>query len=359
MRASTMRAACPVELCLSVFMVLLFASFIGGCSSGNGASPAEDTVQDLGAGSDQSLPGVDVVSSTTDGGDLVETNDVDVASSTPDGGDLLEANDVDVGQPSADGCPEEHPWIALPESYSQFDCELPAGAVCSWPAEGCAAGEKPDNVCTCTEYPGGKLRFDCETPFHNCLPLQGVEENPDELKWRRLPEHRPEAAPCAAVVSPRPDMTCEESQTPMGNPDPECVTDEDCGEGGLCLDSYYFGGETLCQCHTSGCQQDDDCGDGALCLCGVVANGEGTPCGSFWDLPCGHQCLPSTCRTDADCGEGGYCSPSTGICGLVAKSYHCHHPEAPECLTNWECFDENCVYSDGEGWICEEIPMCD
>ena len=40
-------------------------------------------------------------------------------------------------------------------------------------------------------------------------------------------------------------------------------------------------------------------------------------------------------------------------------SYHCHHPDGLECLTNWECFDENCVYSDGEGWICEVIPMCD
>ena len=136
--------------------------------------------------------------------------------------------------PCGAGCPDRHPWMALPLSYSQFDCELPAGTVCSWPAEECAVGEKPDNVCTCT----AKQRFECETPFHNCLPLYGIEENPDELRWRHLPKHRPEAAPCAPVVSPRPDVTCQNSRSPSGNPDPECATDEDCGDGGLCLDSY-------------------------------------------------------------------------------------------------------------------------
>ena len=211
---------------------------------------------------------------------------------------------------SAPGCPAAHPYIALPNSYSQFSCDgLSDGDVCAWPAEGCVPGAKPDNVCVCSQY-GPQMRFTCETPFYNCLPLYGIDENPDGLKWRRMPKHRPEAALCAPVISPRPDMACQHSYSPSGNPEPECVTDEDCGDGGLCLDSYYFGSETLCQCHTSECLVDDDCGDSALCLCGVVANGEGTPCGSFWDIPCGHQCLPSTCWIDADCGEGGYCSAS-------------------------------------------------
>jgi len=287
------------------------------------------------------------------------TSGLDTPTPDPDGVGVAGDAEATTETPTADGCPAAHPWIALPMSYSQFDCELPHGTVCSWPAENCASGTKPDNVCTCTEHTGGKLRFDCQTPFHNCLPLKGVEENPGGLRWRMLPTNRPEAAPCTPVVTPRPDMVCAPSASPSGNPEPECATDEDCGDGVLCLDSYFLGGETLCQCHTSDCIADDDCGDGALCLCGAVANGEETPCGGFWHLPCGHHCLPSTCRTDADCGKGGYCSPSLDQCGWMPLSYHCHHPEDPECLTDWECFDDLCHYVDGQGWGCKQMPVCD
>ena len=58
MRASTPRAACPVELCLSIVMILLFAIFTVGCSSGNESSPGDDTGQDL--GTDDVTPGVDI-----------------------------------------------------------------------------------------------------------------------------------------------------------------------------------------------------------------------------------------------------------------------------------------------------------
>jgi len=88
---------------------------------------------------------------------------------------------------SAPGSPAIHPYIALPNSYGQFSCDwLSDGDVCIWTAEGCAPGEKPDNVCVCS-YDGPLLRFTCETPFHNCLPLVGIDENPDGLNWRRMP----------------------------------------------------------------------------------------------------------------------------------------------------------------------------
>jgi len=40
-------------------------------------------------------------------------------------------------------------------------------------------------------------------------------------------------------------------------------------------------------------------------------------------------------------------------------SYHCHYPDNLECLTDWECFGELCHYVEGEGWGCEEKPICD
>lgn len=286
---------------------------------------------------------------------------VDAAGQTLEVVDTATNSDNDTGAPSVDGCPEEHPWIALPQSYSQFSCDLSDGTVCSWSAPGCAPGEKPNNTCTCSQY-GPQKRFFCETPFHNCLPLVGTDA-PDGTTFRRVPWHRSEAEVCASTESPRVGDTCTHSRAPSGNAEDTCATDEDCDDGSRCLDScpidQWTDGGTLCECYFSNCQEDEDCGDGHLCKCGVTANGQGTPCGGFFGSQCMHRCLPSTCRTDTDCGEGGYCSPSMDVCGWQAVSYHCHHPSVPECLTNWECFDELCLYTEGEGWICHEQPACD
>jgi len=44
--------------------------------------------------------------------------------------------------PCGPGCPEVHPWLTEPQTWK---CDLPDGTVCSWSAEGCAPGQKPDN----------------------------------------------------------------------------------------------------------------------------------------------------------------------------------------------------------------------
>lgn len=278
----------------------------------------------------------------------------DLASPAWDDG--VDATEKDTETVVASSCPTKHPWLTNPQTW---ECDLPAGTVCSWAAWDCTPGQKPDNVCTCVEQFNGKLRFDCKRPFHNCLPLEGMEE-PTGMGVRPLPPHRETAEPCESTLVPRPDVVCSDNAAPWFDP-PECTTDADCeGEGARCLPEWMMMGETLCTCHTPECFQDADCLGLAVCSCGKTT---ASPyfCGGPGES-CLHECLPSDCRTDADCGESKFCSPSWDICGWQKVGYYCHDPEVAECLSVWDCMSEyqwQCNFVKGTGWTCQERPLCD
>lgn len=262
--------------------------------------------------------------------------------------------------PCAPVCPGTHPWLTEPQSWK---CDLPEGTVCSWPAEGCEPGQKPDNVCTCVEY-GGKMRFECERPFHNCLPLEGSDV-PEGTLTRPLPAHRETAGACGPEIAPRADVVCDNARDGIGSPENECVSDADCeGKWTRCLDSWVGGGDggTLCTCQTADCLTDADCGTDELCRCGTTSEAEADWCGGPLEPGCMHECIPASCKTDDDCPGNQLCSPSKGMCQWRAVSYHCHDPEAAECFSAWECMGEDswgCNFENGKGWLCQEIPMCD
>lgn len=249
------------------------------------------------------------------------------------------------------GCPAAHPWLIQPGNW---DCDLPPGTACAWPAEGCAAGVKPDNVCTCIEKPGGELRFDCTRPFHNCLPL--TDSHVSDGTTRPKPEHRETAETCEATPTPRADAVCEDYPSPVDKP-PECETDADCAEtGARCLETWDGMGTSLCRCHAAECTEDADCPGMGVCECGW------TEIAASWcdgpSAPCHHDCLPADCRTDADCGTTQLCSPSEDFCGWTTVGYHCHDPEVVECFSDWECMGWQCIH-EGTGWICNQAPPCD
>lgn len=260
--------------------------------------------------------------------------------------------------PCEAACPEVHPWLIEPQTWK---CDLPDGTVCTWPAEGCEPGQKPDNVCTCIEY-GGKKHFDCERPFHNCLPLEGTGV-PEGTLTRPVPKHREVAEACESTLQPRADPTCTPSQPGGADPENECTSDAECeGDGARCLDVWQGMGETLCTCHVPECFEDSDCPGTAVCSCGKTENAGSVHCEGPTGKSCLHECLPSDCQTDADCGEGKFCSASWDICGWQKVGYHCHDPEIAECFSAWECMGEDswgCNFEKGVGWVCQEIPMCD
>jgi hypothetical protein len=273
-------------------------------------------------------------------------------SCTPEGWKRLVLDE----DPCGPACPAVHPWLAEGQS---LDCDLPEGTVCSWPAEGCPEGQKPDNACTC-EMQGNRLRFECERPFYNCLPFEGADI-PDGSLTRPAPQHREVAEACTSTFEPRPEPSCTAIQPSMHTPD-ECTDDTDCeGEGARCLDQWQGMGDTACTCHTSTCQEDIDCTGADVCSCGVTEN-TGTYCGGPGGDLCLNQCLSSDCRTDADCGPGKVCSPSSDHCGWQTVGYHCHDADIDKCLTDWDCMGNEwaCIFvEDQEGWGCVLRPMCD
>lgn len=309
--------------------------------------PIEDTsvTQDTSIESDSSAP----LDSTADG------NASDLSSPDTLADTLAEVNPA--------GCPDQHPWLTSPSIYIDTpECDLPNGTVCRWPAEGCQQGAKPDNICTCKQYGNGTKLLECEVPFHTCLPLAGSDV-PEGTKTRPAPAHREAEVVCLSTVEPRQDPSCAHSREPASGATDTCSSDADCtGEGARCLDSYpvdqWTDGGTLCQCFTSQCTSDQECNSG-VCQCGATNNADFGPCGGYFGIACMNRCLPSDCRTDADCGSGGLCSPSRDMCGWSIQGYHCHYPEAAECLTDYECYGRECRFEAAQGWFCSELTMCD
>ena len=354
--------------CFAIATVLVSSWLVVPIGCWTEEEPKEDPGKDSMQGSsdvfaevfNDASPGV---SDNGEGSLEIAAGDVnEVGSRIPDSADLahhsdsedsiVEPDNSDTGK--NDGCPAAIPWPSgggVFPSYKYVQCDQP-GLVCTYLAENCLPGTKPDNVCVCQ---GDNAHFVCEQPFHNCLPLPQSGSG-DGVETRPIPAHREVAEICPSVDTPREDVTCVPSY-PSGG-DNECEKDADCpDQGALCLDTGVFGSQTECKCHTADCHIDEDCSEG-VCLCGVVSST--TPCESYFKEVCYHHCLPSNCKTDEDCGEGSFCSPSYDDCGWHIVGYYCHNPAVPECFSNFECLPDNgCGYSEGKGWECKPASMCD
>jgi hypothetical protein len=290
----------------------------------------------------------------SDSGSAGESAAKDI-STLSDGAQALDADENGDLEELGSECPLVHPWLATPHRWS---CDLPAGTVCSWPAESCSPGQKPDNVCTCIDL-HGDLVFDCVRPFQNCLPLEGSDVAPGTMT-RPLPQHRIAPDECEATSLPRENPTCT-SYPKFDSPEDLCTNDSDCElEGARCLEKWDSAGATQCVCATSECLRDSDCPGLSVCSCG--STDASSYCGAQHPS-CMHECIFSDCRTDADCGGEKLCSPSWDICGWNIKGYHCHDPHAAECFSHWECMGQygnwGCNFDKNSGWSCQESPMCD
>jgi hypothetical protein len=126
--------------------------------------------------------------------------------------------------------------------------------------------------------------------------------------------HRPAKASCPSLV-PRATYSCGaasspglpgEAPLPAGN----CVSDADCTahSNGACEASFGLDGGS-CYC-TYGCSTDEDCGQGNICLCGD---------------PVGH-CVPATCATDASCAGGAQCTAYDTSPGCGGTAFACQTP---------------------------------
>jgi len=350
-----MEGAMVKRLMTAILAGLVLALWLVGCIESN-PQPSPEAGAEVYVPVGMDAAGLADVTERTDG----RTQDVVAADADAVGKDMetIDVITMDVADQADadDGCPQVHPWLTVPQTWK---CDLPDGTVCSWPAEGCAPEEKPDNVCTCIEY-GGDLRFECERPFHNCLPLEGSDV-PEGTLTRPLPKHREVAEACESTLEQREDPICTNSQPGVGDPENECTTDVECeGDGARCLDEWQGMGATLCTCHAPDCFEDAACPGMGVCSCGKT---DATYfCGGPSHKSCLHKCLFSDCQTDADCGEGKFCSPSWDDCGWQKLGYHCHDPDVVECFSPWECMGAEhwgCNFEKGKGWTCQEMPMCD
>ncbi|MCP4647431.1 MAG: DUF11 domain-containing protein [bacterium] len=126
----------------------------------------------------------------------------------------------------------------------------------------------------------------------------------------------------------------------------DCVTDEDCPEGEICLDD---------ECVPDECETDEDCPPEEVCL-----DGECVECEDDSDCPEGeiceeNECVPDECETDEDCPPEEVCLD--GECVDCIEDEDCppgeictEENECVECEDDSDC-PEDMVCEDGE---CEE-----
>lgn len=120
------------------------------------------------------------------------------------------------------------------------------------------------------------------------------------------PEHRASSTMCSASKAP-----------PLDGGPMSCTSTIDCvGDGGL----VSYGYDTCLHgvCSFDQCLTDADCGAGGVCACSTDYYGGNAAYHA-------NICVTGNCRVDADCGAGGYCSPSRGYCGTV-QGFYCHGP---------------------------------
>jgi hypothetical protein len=124
------------------------------------------------------------------------------------------------------------------------------------------------------------------------------------------PQHRSTAQACSPtsaasmVISPY-----NATGTPCTS-DGQCTSDA--GVPGHCRSGA---------CTVDECLIDDDCGAGGVCVCSSPSGGSAVQNRNY--------CVHGNCRVDSDCGANGYCSPSVGLCSV--EGFFCHTP-ADTCI---------------------------
>lgn len=144
---------------------------------------------------------------------------------------------------------------------------------------------------------------------------------------------------CASAEECPPGFSCIMSMCTF-----DCVTDDECGTGGVCNDSG------LCEATDAepmpGCTSDEECGAGRFC----------NSAGGCEKIP-----VFLGCQDDADCPMGQYCDevhsceifPGAGIeCEVdddCPGNYHCgpSYLCVQECRTHYQCGDGQACDSDG------------
>lgn len=120
------------------------------------------------------------------------------------------------------------------------------------------------------------------------------------------PAHRAVAAACAPTPASanEPSFRYDGSGTPCTS-DAQCRSDA--GVPGHCLHGA---------CTIDDCLTDDDCGGGGVCVCSSAS----LPSDFVENL---NYCVSGNCRVDSDCGAAGYCVPSASIC-VSPDGFFCH-----------------------------------
>jgi hypothetical protein len=124
------------------------------------------------------------------------------------------------------------------------------------------------------------------------------------------PQHRSAAQACSPTpASAMVAWVYDATGTPCTS-DAQCTSDA--GLQGHCLHGA---------CSIDECLTDDDCAGGGVCLCSSAMGSSA--------IVSQNRCVLGNCRVDADCGADGYCVPSAGICGI--DGFYCHTP-ADSCV---------------------------
>ena len=119
------------------------------------------------------------------------------------------------------------------------------------------------------------------------------------------PQHRSTAQACSPTsAAAMPIFTYDATGTPCTS-DGQCTSDA--GVPGHCLRGA---------CTVDDCLTDDDCAPGGVCVCSSPSGGSAVENKNY--------CVSGNCRVDGDCGANGYCSPSSGLCGV--DGFFCHTP---------------------------------
>lgn len=159
-------------------------------------------------------------------------------------------------------------------------------------------------------------------------------------------EHRPMAVACELTGGGAPNQGLGggaaeggSAGLPRVNGDVSCFHDEEACSAydlGYCEEDTGGGGNPAV-CH-SGCVTDQDCGDGFICLCSGPS-------------PTGGKCHRSDCQTDADCDPGFLCASYGVACGY--RGFACQRA-ADECTKDDDCGFEYCSFN-GERRYCEGV----
>jgi hypothetical protein len=128
------------------------------------------------------------------------------------------------------------------------------------------------------------------------------------------------------------------------------VTGRACTSDNQCTAASGFPGHCLHgACTIDECLTDDDCADGGVCVCSSPL-----PDSARVNL---NTCVRGNCRVDGDCGANGYCSPSAGICGV--NGFYCH-TAADTCVDptldcGSSCMQDCTYFPDKQRFACSSI----